>query len=141
MSKTLVNGSRGVVVCYVSFYIDEASQFGLDLHALYAYFGRVSAPQCLPVVKFANGERAIVPPVQWARHDSEDRLISSRWQIPLKLAWALTIHKSQGMSIDFLEVACGDVFEYGQVRCWKGKSAKECVGVGYFKDTFTRVTC
>jgi len=34
--------------------------------------------------------------------------------MPLKLAWAVTIHKSQGMSIDLLEVKIDDVFDTGQ---------------------------
>ena len=36
-------------------------------------------------------------------------------QVPLALAWAITIHKSQGMSIDSLTVCLTDVWEAGQV--------------------------
>lgn len=40
---------------------------------------------------------------------------SSPSQVPLKLAYALSIHKAQGMSIDLLDVSLASVFEYGQV--------------------------
>ncbi len=36
-------------------------------------------------------------------------------QLPLKLAWALTIHKSQGMTISYAEVNLADAFAFGQV--------------------------
>ena len=36
--------------------------------------------------------------------------------IPLNLSWALSIHKSQGCSLDFAIVDCGeDIFEAGQI--------------------------
>ena len=35
---------------------------------------------------------------------------ASRVQVPLGLAWAITVHKSQGMSIDRLVVSLADVF-------------------------------
>jgi len=38
----------------------------------------------------------------------------ARVQVPLRLAWALSIHKSQGMTIDTLWVRCGRIWEAGQ---------------------------
>ena len=38
----------------------------------------------------------------------------TRLQVPLRLAWALSVHKAQGMSIDHLEVDLSNAFEPGQ---------------------------
>jgi len=38
-----------------------------------------------------------------------------RKQLPLKLGWALTVHKSQGMTLSRAEVQLDDAFSYGQV--------------------------
>ena len=41
--------------------------------------------------------------------------IASCTQIPLKLAWALTVHRAQGMTLDRAECVVGDAFTSGQV--------------------------
>lgn len=61
-----------------------------------------------PVVKFSHGEVAIQPHCWTSDH-------SSICQLPLIYAWAITIHKSQGATLQSAEIDLGnDVFECGQ---------------------------
>ncbi len=64
-------------------------------------------------IKFDNGVVAAIP-----RHTFEyyynERVVAERKQFPLKLAYGITIHKSQGMTLDKLVVDCARIFERGQ---------------------------
>jgi ATP-dependent DNA helicase PIF1 len=35
-------------------------------------------------------------------------------QIPLKIAYAVTVHKTQGSTLDYIEIDMKNIFEYGQ---------------------------
>ena len=84
----VVNGSRGVIVGF-----DDED----------------------PIVKLINGKEVIIERTTWSMDITDEKVIK-KIQYPLKLAYAITIHKSQGMTLDCVETDIGDsIFEYGQV--------------------------
>lgn len=52
-----------------------------------------------PVVELASGKEITVEPHDWSLSE-DDKVRATATQLPLRLAWAITIHKSQGMSLD-----------------------------------------
>jgi ATP-dependent DNA helicase PIF1 len=81
----LVNGSQGVVT-------------GLHSDQVSVDFGHITAS---------------LGPETWAVEDGA-RVLASYSQIPLMLGWGLTIHKSQGMSLDAVNIDLENCFEAGQ---------------------------
>lgn len=68
--------------------------------------------EALPIVKFSNGQVRTIQRHYW---QSEEYPTIAIGQIPLTLAWALTIHKIQGATMSMAEIDIGQaVFEYGQ---------------------------
>jgi len=65
-----------------------------------------------PIVKTKSGLEIIVSPAKW-KIEEEDKIVASISQFPLRLAWAITVHKSQGMSLDVAEIDLSKAFEYG----------------------------
>jgi ATP-dependent DNA helicase PIF1 len=68
----------------------------------------------IPVVKFANGVvRELDEPEEWAIQRNKE-LLATRKQVPLRLSYAISIHKSQGMSLDKVRVHLKNCFADGQ---------------------------
>ncbi|ABF82136.1 hypothetical protein MIV106R [Invertebrate iridescent virus 3] len=91
-SPYLVNGSRGVVVDFTE--------------------------EEYPVVEFLNGTTQVIKPHKFALHYTSRRgktqQVGYAVQIPLKIAYALTIHSCQGLTIDYAIIDLNDCFEFGQ---------------------------
>lgn len=81
----IVNGSQGVVVEFMG---------------------------GLPVVQFGNGEKRTIGYHNWVSENFQSIGVK---QIPLIHAWAITIHKAQGVSLDLAQIDVGSsIFECGQ---------------------------
>ena len=65
-----------------------------------------------PIIKIKSGRKIIASPSSWTIEE-DDKVIASIKQIPLRLAWAITVHKSQGMSLDTAEIDLSKSFECG----------------------------
>lgn len=85
--RKYVNGSIGKVV-------------GFEPHTEY------------PIVEFLNGKEVSMQPDTWELRDG-DKKRASITQIPLRLAWAITVHKSQGMTLDAARIDLRKAFVEG----------------------------
>jgi len=87
LDKKYVNGSLGVVVDF-----EPGTEY--------------------PVVEFKNGRTVTMQPDTWELRDG-DKKRASITQIPLRLAWAITVHKSQGMTLDAARIDLRKAFVEG----------------------------
>lgn len=85
VEEGLTNGSRGVVIGFNHGY---------------------------PQVTFRHGKTITIYKHTWKREEPHFTIIKK--QVPLKLAWACSIHKSQGATLDYAKMDISGVFEYGQ---------------------------
>lgn len=124
LSKGLVNGSQGVVIGFqpATQELEKVMEMSGDhkdvrLASMQEY--HASNPKWRPLVRFSNGTKELIPAFASASlrggSQVQDQYVVCRTQIPLTLAWALSIHKSQGMTLEYVEVLSQDIFESGQL--------------------------
>ena len=66
-----------------------------------------------PIIKTKSGRSIVVSPLDWSVEEN-GKIRAQIRQVPLRLAWAITVHKSQGMSLDAAVMDLSQVFEFGQ---------------------------
>ena len=136
LDETLVNGSLGTVVKFMNETTFELTGgndgYGSDgdgdakVKKRIKAFGRELEGSSTtsgdnteyPLVRFhaVDGtERALLMiPEDWKVELPSGEVQASRRQIPLILAWALSIHKAQGQTLERVKVDLGRIFEKGQ---------------------------
>ncbi|KAF8213487.1 hypothetical protein K438DRAFT_1096609 [Mycena galopus ATCC 62051] len=70
--------------------------------------------QLWPLVKFTSGEEVLMIPQEFTVNNADGGMEACRIQIPLILAWALSVHKSQGQTLERVKVDLKNTFEKGQ---------------------------
>ena len=96
IDEQVANGSRGVVSSFIK---SEEGSGSLPF---------------IPVVTLTDGSIKLVEPLEF-EYSVEGEFKVIKIQIPLKLAWASSIHSSQGSTLELVEADIGDnVFTYGQ---------------------------
>lgn len=97
LSSTLVNGLHGIVKSY-------------DDNSIGVHFPDIKETHTLKRHKFTV----------YSPHNRCN--VAEKEQFPLTLGYAMTIHKAQGMTLDYVEVDCSGIFEPGQVSVAIGRA-------------------
>ena len=68
----------------------------------------------MPIVRTTEGKKIKIDQEDWSLENDSGKVTATVSQVPLRLAWAITIHKSQGMTLDAAEIDLSKTFESGQ---------------------------
>ncbi len=68
----------------------------------------------MPIVITTEGRKVKLDLEDWSLENDSGKVTATVSQVPLRLAWAITIHKSQGMTLDAAQIDLSKTFEVGQ---------------------------
>jgi ATP-dependent DNA helicase PIF1 len=108
LSPEVLELKRGAVVMFTK--NDVAGRFVNGTLGIVEAFDSDSGQ---PLVRTRRGRRILAEPAKW-KIEEGGKERASITQVPLRLAWAMTVHKSQGMSLDEAVIDLSKAFEYGQ---------------------------
>lgn len=91
--RSIMNGTLGVVVDFKKD-LDDNGPF--------------------PLVQLMDKRKILAKPDIWSINNEKGTPLLSFEQVPLRLAWAITVHKSQGMTLEAAEIDLSKAFEPGQ---------------------------
>ncbi|TKY85837.1 hypothetical protein EX895_005378 [Sporisorium graminicola] len=122
LDETLVNGSVGKVIDFMDDAEYDKQTGALDMSEFQQKEDRDQTPRTStrkwPLVRFhlSNGQTRdyLARPESWKTELPDGEVQASRTQVPLILAWAMSIHKSQGQTLPCCKINLGRVFEKGQ---------------------------
>lgn len=121
--RGLVNGSRGVITGFASAGSKSKDPGFLDINDESKCYLK---GQEYPVVRFIVAGKPVNCLIPLVRISKETKdFVCYCWHMPLKLAWATTIHKSQGLSLDCVKISLDHtVFADGQayVACSRART-------------------
>jgi len=118
VGERLVNGSRGVVVEFSSEKEQALKNVKSDIPRMSEIYESLAKSSSLseeqyPVVRFTNGTERLIQ-IEKSSIEVAGREVAFRKQVPLALAWAVSVHKAQGMTLERVELSLKNVFECGQ---------------------------
>lgn len=122
LDSGLANGSQGTIVGFEKHDLKLFPEVPRDWdnssrkNGLVRLFAKRTAVQEWPIVQFHNGRKRTIYPRCMMNElgDDEPYSLLSRTQIPLMAAWAMTVHKAQGMTLSRVIVDLRHSFEPGQ---------------------------
>lgn len=122
LDSSLANGSQGTIVGFEKHdpklfpKVPRDWDHSSRKNGLVGVFVKRTAVQEWPIVQFLNGRKRTIYPRCMINElgDDEPYSLLSRTQIPLVAAWAMTVHKAQGMTLERVIVDLRHSFEPGQ---------------------------